>query len=204
MLQGEDAAAALTAILAAEDVAYEKGVIEKCLKISDGDLRRAINLLQSAARLVGAGSTSNGKEGKSVRQQRVLDDDKDDEEMRDINDTFGSAKREITKSILDDIAGTINASIIEGLVSAMRKGPGRNYEGIATRVTDIVASGFSANEVLLSLFGRLIYDEDVPARAKNQLTGIFSEMDKRLIDGVDEHMAMLDLVLQLSGIMAQG
>jgi hypothetical protein len=36
---------------------------------------------------------------------------------------------------------------------------------------------------------------------KYRLTKLFSEMDKRLIDGVDEHLAMLDMCLQIAGIL---
>lgn len=32
---------------------------------------------------------------------------------------------------------------------------------------------------------------------------IFSEVDKRLVDGVDEHLTILDLSLRISGILAE-
>lgn len=32
---------------------------------------------------------------------------------------------------------------------------------------------------------------------------IFSEVDKRLVDGVDEHLAILDLSLRISGILGE-
>jgi replication factor C subunit 2/4 len=31
---------------------------------------------------------------------------------------------------------------------------------------------------------------------------VFSEIDKRLVDGADEHLSILDLALRVSGIMA--
>ena len=31
----------------------------------------------------------------------------------------------------------------------------------------------------------------------------FSEVDKRLVDGADEHLTILDLVLQISNILAE-
>jgi len=31
----------------------------------------------------------------------------------------------------------------------------------------------------------------------------FSETDKRLVDGADEHLTVLDLALQISGILAE-
>ena len=32
---------------------------------------------------------------------------------------------------------------------------------------------------------------------------IFSEVDKRLVDGSDEHLAILDLTLRISSILAE-
>lgn len=32
---------------------------------------------------------------------------------------------------------------------------------------------------------------------------VFSESDKRLVDGSDEHLSILDLSLKVSGIMAE-
>lgn len=31
---------------------------------------------------------------------------------------------------------------------------------------------------------------------------VFSEMDKRLVDGADEHLSVLDLVLRIAGILS--
>lgn len=31
----------------------------------------------------------------------------------------------------------------------------------------------------------------------------FSESDKRLVDGADEHLSILDLTLQISGMLAE-
>ena len=202
MLQGDDAVARIKEILSAESVAYDDGVIEKVLKVADGDLRRAINLLQSAARLVGTGSGSKDTNGKGARKQRsVLDEDDDDEDMPDFDDKPSSGK--VTVPIIDEIAGVLPTAIAESLLSAMQKGSARNYKQISDEVTEIIASGYSANEVLLSLFNRIVFDEDVDSRKKNELTQVFSEMDKRLIDGVDEHLLMLDLALQCSTILTQ-
>ena len=203
MLQGEDAVARVKEILTAEGVGYEDGVIEKVLSVADGDLRRAINLLQSAARLVGAGQVSNGANGNTARKKgTILDDDEDeDEEMPDIVDNLCSKK--ITVPIIDEIAGVIPTPIIEALFKEMRKGSATNYKQLSLQISEIVASGYSANEVLSSLFSRIIWDEDVASRKKNELTGIFSSVDKQLLDGSDEELTMLDMVLQCSTILAR-
>jgi len=39
-------------------------------------------------------------------------------------------------------------------------------------------------------------------RKKSELTDVFSEVDKRLIDGVDEQLALLDLSCRIAGVLA--
>jgi replication factor C subunit 2/4 len=48
----------------------------------------------------------------------------------------------------------------------------------------------------------VVYDETIPDVQKNKIVMVFSEIDKRLVDGADEHLSILDLALRVSGIMA--
>jgi len=48
----------------------------------------------------------------------------------------------------------------------------------------------------------VINDELIPDLAKNKITLVFSEVDKRLVDGADEHLSILDLALRISSILA--
>ena len=53
------------------------------------------------------------------------------------------------------------------------------------------------------LYAKLVIeDETISAPKKNKIVGVFSEMDKRLIDGSEEHLAILDLSLRISGILS--
>jgi replication factor C subunit 2/4 len=52
------------------------------------------------------------------------------------------------------------------------------------------------------LYQAIIYDETIPDPQKNQIVMIFSEIDKRLVDGADEHLSILDLALRISAIIA--
>lgn len=47
----------------------------------------------------------------------------------------------------------------------------------------------------------MIYDEAIPDVQKNKITMLFSESDKRLVDGSDEHLTILDLALRIAGIL---
>ncbi|KAK7900852.1 Subunit of heteropentameric Replication factor C (RF-C) [Exophiala xenobiotica] len=209
-LEGGQASERIQEILSAEKVKYEDGVIERALKVSDGDLRRAINLLQSAARLVGSAteqaSSSNGQASASKKSKTIPDDDSD-EEMADADDdakgtSTTTTSHRIKISDIDEIAGTFPPELTNGLVKVLQKGNIRNYNAIAAQITDIAASGYAANEVLSSLYSKLIFDDLVDSKKKYKLTQMFSEFDKRLVDGVDEHLALLDLSCQLAGVLA--
>lgn len=52
------------------------------------------------------------------------------------------------------------------------------------------------------LYQEIVFDELIPDIQKNRIVLVFSEIDKRLVDGADEHLSILDLALRISGIMA--
>ncbi|KAI1345120.1 replication factor C subunit 2 [Xylariaceae sp. FL0016] len=165
-----------------EGVALEQGAVDALIKCSEGDLRKAITFLQSAARLVGAVETT--------------DDGGDKMDVDEAATTSVSAK------VVEDIAGVIPGSTIEKLQRAMQpKNVGATYQAIAKVVEDMVADGWSAGQVCSQLYQAVIFDEMIPDIAKNKITLVFSEVDKRLLDGADEHLSILDLSLRISGIL---
>jgi replication factor C subunit 2/4 len=52
------------------------------------------------------------------------------------------------------------------------------------------------------LYQAVVFDEGIPDVQKNKIVIVFSEIDKRLVDGADEHLSILDLALRISNIMA--
>ncbi|KAK1446989.1 replication factor C [Colletotrichum cuscutae] len=163
-----------------EGVQLEEGAVDALIKCSEGDLRKAITFLQSAARLVGAGE-------KDAAGGDAMDVD----------------KKPVTVKIIEDIAGVIPDKTIDTLVSAIRpQGAADTYAGVAKVVEDMVADGWSAGQVVTQLYQALVFDETIPDVQKNKIVLIFSEVDKRLVDGADEHLSILDLALRISGVMS--
>jgi len=108
-----------------EHIKMEEGAVETLIRCSEGDLRKAITFLQSAARLVGAVKVSNTKANGHSKKRRIIDDDE------------------------DEIAGVIPNNVIDGLIQAMQpRAKGAVYEAVAKAVTDMVADGWSATQVL--------------------------------------------------------
>ncbi|PNY23606.1 Replication factor C subunit 2 [Tolypocladium capitatum] len=170
-------------IAQAEGVPLQDGAIDALIKCSEGDLRKAITFLQSAARLVGAGVPGTDGQG--------------DEQM-DVD------KIPVTVKIVQDIAGVIPEPTIDELVKAMRpRGAGETYQSVSKVVEDMVADGWSATQVVSQLYQELTTDETIPDVQKNKIVMVFSEVDKRLVDGADEHLSILDLAMRISAIIRQ-
>lgn len=110
-----------------EGVKLEDGAADTLIKCSEGDLRKAITFLQSAARLVGAVKVKE-----------------DGDDSMDVDET-----KMVTVKIIEDIAGVIPEKTIDGLVKAMQpQSKGLVYEAVAKVVTDMIADGWSATQVV--------------------------------------------------------
>ena len=218
MLDQGNAKKRLEEIAEKEHVKLEDGAVDKLIQCSEGDLRKAITFLQSAARLVGAvksfHSRSNGNSNK-----RVVEDDEDEDDM-DVDDVDESM---VTIKSIEEIAGVIPNDVVEGLLQAMQpRSKGAVYEAVAKQVTDLVADGWSATQVVTQveidtvrsvtknlanigsqLYQKILYDDALSDKQKTKIAMQFSDVDKRLVDGADEHLTILDLALQASGVLAE-
>lgn len=118
-----------------EKVPMAEGVVEALIKHSEGDLRKAITFLQSAARLVGA----VGADGEEEVEEDAMDVDE--------------VQKVVTVKSIEDIAGVIPDPTIDSLVKAMQpSSSGLTYENISKVVTDMVADGWSATQVVTQVY----------------------------------------------------
>ncbi|TQW07091.1 Activator 1 41 kDa subunit [Cordyceps javanica] len=165
------------------DQGSAKKRLEEIATADEGDLRKAVTFLQSAARLVGAGVQPKDGDG---------------------DDAMEVDKKAVTVKIIEDIAGVIPNKTIDELVAALRpRGSNGSYSGVSKVVEDMVADGWSAGQMVSQLYQVLIFDETIPDVQKNKIVMVFSEVDKRLLDGADEHLSILDLSMRISSIMAE-
>ena len=166
-----------------------------------------------------AGSSASKATSNGTRKSNVVQDDEDedgDAEMADAPSTTSGPI--LTKSIIDDVAGVVPDSIIIHLISTLSKGSkSTNFRNIQSEVTDLVANGYAANEVLGSLYVKLMFDDTLNAttgskgggkgesqqdRKKMLMAALFSERDKMLVDGAEEHLVMLDLCCGVADVLA--
>ena len=127
-----------------ENVKLEQGTVDTLIKCSEGDLRKAITFLQSAARLVGAVKVARPKANGHSKKKRIVEDEDDD--MMDID---GKDDAIVTVRSIEEIAGVIPGEVVDGLLKAMQpQSRGAVYEAVARQVTSLVADGWSATQIV--------------------------------------------------------
>lgn len=144
MLDQGNAKKRLEDIAENENVKLEDGAVDTLIKCSEGDLRKAITFLQSAARLVGAVKVAQSKTNGHSKRKRLADED--DEDAMDVD---GKDDAVVTVKSIEEIAGVIPNNVVDGLLKAMQpQSRGAVYEAVAKQVTDLVADGWSATQVV--------------------------------------------------------
>lgn len=127
-----------------ENVKMEEGVVDTLIKCSEGDLRKAITFLQSAARLVGAVKVPQAKVNGHSKKRKVVEEE--DEDAMDVDGVDDSI---VTVRSVEEIAGVVPNNVINDLVKAMQpKARGAVYNDVSRVVTDLVADGWSASQVI--------------------------------------------------------
>lgn len=152
MLDQGNAKKRLEDIAEKENVKLENGAVDKLIKCSEGDLRKAITFLQSAARLVGAVKTSHSRStGNSKKRGLEDDEDEDAMEVDSVDESM------VTIKSIEEIAGVIPNDVIDGLLQAMQpRSKGAVYEAVAKQVTDLVADGWNAAQVVTQVQVNLV------------------------------------------------
>jgi replication factor C subunit 2/4 len=128
----------LEEIATKEGVSVDDGAIDALIRCSEGDLRKSITFLQSAARLVGSNDGAVDEEGDASMEGN---------------------KQVVSVKIVQDIAGVIPEDTIETLAKAIVPvSSGVPYQRVARVVEEMVADGWSAGQTLAQVSCPLIID----------------------------------------------
>lgn len=130
-----------------EDVKLEPGAVETLIQCSEGDLRKAITFLQSAARLVGPVKAPQPKSNVHAKNRRVVEgDDDDDGDAMDVDSADGPV---VTVKSIEEIAGVIPSNVVDDLIRALQpRARGAVYEAVAKFVKDLIADGWSGTQIV--------------------------------------------------------
>lgn len=149
------AQARLEYICKEEDVECRSEVLARLLSIANGDLRRAITLLQSASEI----------------------------------------DKTVTLELINELNGTVPDSAVDQLISSIKAGVFRNLQ---QTVQDIVLDGWSISQLLSQLHDKLLLDLSISTAVKIAAALAFSEADRCLCDGSDEHLQLLSVASKIS------
>lgn len=175
LLNNENALDRLKYIVKEEDIhLHNDEVLTEILKISKGDLRKAITYLQSATRL-----------------QTSLRAASEDVEMTDDDVKIAP----ITIDSIHEIAGVVGDELIESTFKVIES---KKPASILAHIHELVLQGWSAQQVVDQLHDKFILNDSLNSITKNNLARIFFEADRRLNNGTDEHIQLANLCLQVS------
>ena len=145
VLDQGNAKARVEEIALKENVKLAFGVADSLIKCSEGDLRKAITFLQSAAKLAKGGRKSSGKTNGRVPKHSLVADQGDEDSM-DLDDDSEAA---VTVKDVEDIAGMIPETVVDSLAGAMQpKARSVVYKALAKEIEGMVADGWSATQVI--------------------------------------------------------
>lgn len=174
------------------DPQEEDKILREILRISNGDLRKAITFLQSASRLYSLTS---------------LKDEDDDIEMIDPE---SSQHSKITIPVIREIAGMLPPAKSSSLISVIQSG---NLNKINRFLTDeIFLEGFNGSVVIDTLHDKLLLgnseddqEEDISLRLsttqKIAISKIIFETDFKLVNGTEESLQILNMILKISKVL---
>lgn len=191
-----------------EKLVYEDGVLQVLLRSAEGDLRKAITFLQSSAKLAGK---PNLKADPSEPVDKATSEDEDVVMKDNDNDSEATATAAqesgyITVKMVQEISGLIPDDVIESLVAACHTQNSKAsfgngvFKGLMATVDDVMLAGWSATQLLTQLHDRFLLADNFSSVQKNSISETLSEAEKRLTDGADEHIEILNVLTKIGRV----
>ena len=141
----------LKSICQKEGLTVNDESLDKVIEVSEGDLRKAITTLQSAARIF----------GESIEVSHIIE-------------ISGMLPDEVVKNFA-------NVALVH------------NFSKLQSTVTDIIQQGYSAQQLLTQLDSEIVKSDKLSDVNKGIVLMEMGNVEKKLIDGADEYLQLLDL-----------
>ncbi|XP_042493220.1 replication factor C subunit 4 [Macadamia integrifolia] len=100
---------------------------------------------------------------------------------------FGSS---ISAKDLINVSGVIPQDVVQALFAACRSG---EFELANKEVNNVIAEGYPASQMLSQLFEVVVGADDISDEQKARICKRLAEADKRLVDGADEYLQLMDV-----------
>jgi len=157
-LPAESLTKRLSHIAVEEKIKADSKIMSELVRVSEGDLRKAITTMQTAARMV------------------------------DTDEPLSLAH-------VDEVAGIVPATVLDGLLAAVKS---QEFKAIHSAANECVLSAYPVNQVLSQLQTLVITSTDMTDEQKAAVCIRIAESDKKLIDGADEFLQLMDVLSTLS------
>lgn len=105
----------------------------------------------------------------------------------------------VSRSAILDVSGQIPPEATRSLLEAC-KAPG--FGRVHSLVSDMIAEGYAAQQLLLQLQGEVFGDASVPGLKKGIIAEVLAQADKCLVDGADEFLQLLNVAGQMQKVLA--
>lgn len=149
-------------ICSEEKVNLAPNALKTLIDCSNGDLRKAITILQSGHNLQGS--------------------------------------EPITPKMISEMAGLIPSETIQKLIDAWTS---NDIKVIEKTVQDVMNEGYSGENILSQIHNEVVKDDSLSTLQKSNISQFLSTVDIDLVQGGDEHLQILNLMVQIAGVAAK-
>ncbi|KAJ5066889.1 replication factor c subunit 4 [Anaeramoeba ignava] len=168
----------LNFIAKTEGIEIEEKALEALMESSQGDLRKAITILQSTSKMISKKTTQSKPEEKKMAIE---------EEDTNI-ETEPNVK--ITEELIFDVSCSVPLSVVKEFIESCKAS---SINELVTTCQKLINSAFSIPQILLLSLKMIIEDNFLNNLQKAEICEKISEIESRLIDGADELLQLMEL-----------
>ena len=107
---------------------------------------------------------------------------------------YGS-EQHVTSAAIQDLAGLAPELLMQSLMDACQSGDALK---VKAAVNDAVLEGFAVSQILSQVLDYILNSDSLSEKQKADISIKFAETDKRLVDGADEELQLLDALVYTS------
>ncbi|KAJ1658900.1 Subunit of heteropentameric Replication factor C (RF-C) [Dispira simplex] len=105
----------------------------------------------------------------------------------------------LTVNSVQEVAGIIPEDVIQALIQSWQ---GQSYDAIKRTVDQAVWAGYSAYQILNQIHDLVVDTPEWSSLQKARLAQLIGNTDKRISDGADEHLQLVNFMLQAAQLVA--
>lgn len=164
----------LSEICRNEGIEYEEPALDAVISLSDGDMRKSVNTLQTAYRLGAVVASDASNDGK-------MDD----------SSTSSKDKRILTAEAVNEVSGDVPDAVVTAVWQACVSG---SLGTVRQAAKLVLRQGYPVDQVLHRLLPKVLASQELGDIGKAQVCTRMAEAETKLIEGASEHLQLLDVM----------